>query len=307
MSREIMNESRKEILSEASRESETRVLVSEIAKLYGLTNQTIHYYEGKKIIKPERDILNNYRYFNESDIKRLGAIKKYRNAEFTLEEAQQMCEVDDFDEIIAKMSKRKDAVLDHIKHQQMIADRLEEQVGLSLRYKTSGSKPMLELLSAHYILAAYDNEVIYQEAAFKTEAASWFQNNFFTHACSLYQLELGDENHKSSSNADTRDDMTSRVIFRKVAFGMVASETIKDFLSLEVTDNVIVIAGGKFVTATAIVGSDAEIQYELQSILAFLKQMGYALRAQPFIKTIFASKDKNNQYLLFVQIHLPIF
>ncbi len=295
MSREIKKESTKEIKNEASKESETRVLVSEIAKLYGLTNQTIHYYEGKKIIKPERDILNNYRYFNESDIKRLGAIKKYRNAEFTLEEAQQMCEVDDFEEIIAKMNKRKDAVLAHIKHQQMIADRLEEQVALTLRYREIGTKPVLEVLPAQYILAAYDNEVIYQEAAFKTEAASWFQNNFFTHACSLYQVDIEE------------DVVIATNRFKKVAFGMLASEEIKDYLSLEVTENILEIDAGKFLTATAMIGSDADIQQALEALMAFSKQKGYTIRSNPFTKTIFASKDKDNAYLLFVQIHFPIF
>ncbi|MBV1756953.1 MAG: MerR family transcriptional regulator [Dethiosulfatibacter sp.] len=268
---------------------ETRVLVSEIAKLFGLTNQTIHYYEEKKIIKPKRDLLNNYRYFNESDIKRLGAIKKYRNAEFSLEEAEQMCEVDNFDEIITKMSLRREAVLRHIRHQKLIADRLDEQVELTKRYRKVGSQPVVQILPTQFILVAYDSEVIYQDEAFKTEASSWFQNIFFTNACSLFNVNL--ENGS----------------LKKVAFGMLATDEIKVYLGLKITDNIIVIDEGSFVTATVMIGSDADTQDEMSKLINYCQSNNYCLRGQPFIRTIFSSKSKSDNYLLFVQIFLPIY
>ena len=260
------------ILSGGIMNKETKVLVSEIAKLYGLTNQTLHYYEGKKIIRPVRGFPNNYRYFNASDIKRLGAIKKYRNAEFTLEEALQMCEVDGFNEIVTKMKLKKTSILSDMTHKQRIADSLEEKIRHTERYQQIGNQPIIEILPKQYILAAYDFEVIHQNDAFKNEASSWFQNNFFTYACSLYE---------SCDNTQ---------LFKKIAFGMIATEDISDYLNLKMTENIICINEGLSVTSSVKIKDDQDIQCALAEVQVFIQRNNYKLRNKPFIKTIFASK-----------------
>lgn len=39
------------------------IIVSDLAKLYGISNQTLHYYEDKNILHPKRNVINNYRYY----------------------------------------------------------------------------------------------------------------------------------------------------------------------------------------------------------------------------------------------------
>lgn len=83
------------------------ILVSDLAKLLGLSNQTLHYYENKKILNPKRDIMNSYRYYDAADLSLLGSIKKYRNAGFSLSETMMLCHNSDELDIISQYNKQK--------------------------------------------------------------------------------------------------------------------------------------------------------------------------------------------------------
>lgn len=270
-------------------DKENKILVNEIANLYGITSQTIHYYEKKNIIKPIRDFTNNYRYFHNDDIKTLGVIKKYRNADFTLEYAQEMCKTDSHKDIILKMKKNQESTLELIKHKQLIFNILEENINFSDRYNSIGNSPVLENISEQYILLSNEKEIIYQDDdELKKEATGWFKNLFFTKACSIYE-KIDDENYK------------------KIALGAIASKEIFDYFNLKLTKNVIKIDEGLSITSTAIVINQDDIIKEIKNSLYFIEEKNYKLRSKPIVKTLFSSKNNNNDYELFILIIIPIF
>lgn len=64
--------------------------ISEIARLFGVSTETIRYYEKVGLIKGVRDRDNNYRYYDNWDIFDLGNYITYKNFNFTFEETKKV-------------------------------------------------------------------------------------------------------------------------------------------------------------------------------------------------------------------------
>lgn len=65
----------------------------QLARLSGVTTEAIRFYERKGLLKPERNPSTNYRYYNETAIKRLRFILKAKNHGFTLSEIRELLEL----------------------------------------------------------------------------------------------------------------------------------------------------------------------------------------------------------------------
>lgn len=265
-----------------------KILVSELAKLYGLTNQTIHYYEEKQMILPARDVLNNYRYFEALDLRRLGGIKKYRNADFSLGDAYKMCMDDTQSDIMDRLTAQRIEIQKEIDKKQFVMDQINEKITAYTRYKTGKQEYVIEEVMEQYILVSYEKEIIYQDEAFRKEATPWFQNIFFTEAISIYEFNSA---HDS---------------YTKIAYGMAASEKVFQFLKLKKTNNVRKIEKGLCLTYMTSMKEKEAVDEELKRAKAYLNTTPYKLRDLPLVKTIIASKDDENDYELFVEIILPI-
>lgn len=67
-----------------------KYLVSEIAKYFGVTNDTIRYYDKLGIISPSKDKNNNYRYYSRGDIICFSYVFELKNIELPLKEINTM-------------------------------------------------------------------------------------------------------------------------------------------------------------------------------------------------------------------------
>ncbi len=63
--------------------------IEQVAKILSVSKATLRYYDKINIVSPKRGE-NNYRYYNESDIKLLRYALVIRNAEFTLAETRKI-------------------------------------------------------------------------------------------------------------------------------------------------------------------------------------------------------------------------
>lgn len=64
--------------------------IKEIAKLFNITENKLRFYEKKGLIEPERDDINNYRYYSEEDIIRLQTILMYRLMNIPLKDIEDL-------------------------------------------------------------------------------------------------------------------------------------------------------------------------------------------------------------------------
>ena len=76
-------------------ETQTGYLRSKIAKIAGVTIETLRYYEKKGLIFPQR-IENVYRVYSENIVERLRFIKYAKDAGFTLEEIRKTIQLQEY-------------------------------------------------------------------------------------------------------------------------------------------------------------------------------------------------------------------
>jgi len=67
-----------------------KYLVHEIAKYFGVTNDTIRYYDKLGIISPKKDKNNNYRYYDRGDIICFSYVFELKNIDLPLNEIRMM-------------------------------------------------------------------------------------------------------------------------------------------------------------------------------------------------------------------------
>lgn len=59
----------------------------DVEKILGISVETLRFFENIGLVKPYRDPVNNYRYYNSLDLNKIVAYKFYRGYEFTLDES----------------------------------------------------------------------------------------------------------------------------------------------------------------------------------------------------------------------------
>ena len=61
--------------------------IGDLGRMFGLSNETLRYYEKKGILHSHRDEATNYRYYNVMDVYRLGIIRNVRNMGMSLNDS----------------------------------------------------------------------------------------------------------------------------------------------------------------------------------------------------------------------------
>lgn len=66
------------------------MLINEVQYKVGLTKKSIRYYESEGLLKPKRNLNNDYREYDEEDIKNLKLIKFLRNLNVSIEDIKKL-------------------------------------------------------------------------------------------------------------------------------------------------------------------------------------------------------------------------
>ena len=109
--------------------SEKYYKINEFAKLCGVTQRTLKYYEARGLIRPALVGKNGYRYYSLSQMDEISAILLFRDYGFSLKEIKNLMEQDD----LAGIEQRMGMMLSIIKEQKQ---KLEQQAK-NIRYTCS--------------------------------------------------------------------------------------------------------------------------------------------------------------------------
>lgn len=89
--------------------------INEVATKYKITKRTLRYYEEVGLIKSKRDEFSNYRYYNDSDLKRIEQILLLRELNFKLSEVKEILLSNDYDSIKNILVRRLNEIREDIK------------------------------------------------------------------------------------------------------------------------------------------------------------------------------------------------
>lgn len=82
--------------------------IGEVAKLLGISSETVRYYEREGVIQSQKiDQESGYRYYEALDINALMRVRMYRNYGFTLLEAKEMLNTCTLEEIAERLAEKK--------------------------------------------------------------------------------------------------------------------------------------------------------------------------------------------------------
>ena len=92
-----------------------KITINNVAQLLHITPEAVRFYEKKKIVNPQRDDENSYRYYTQTDIRKLYDCKIYQSMGFSLQEVIDIfdaCSEDKLDEMIAEKEARLKEVVE---------------------------------------------------------------------------------------------------------------------------------------------------------------------------------------------------
>lgn len=108
----------------------TRYKIGDVARLLGLTTQALRFYEQEGVIHPLRSE-NGTRYYTVDQMVLLLSFKKYRQADFSVQDIVTHFTDDDMASLSARLEKRRQALVEQSRHLLRLADavaRLERGV-----------------------------------------------------------------------------------------------------------------------------------------------------------------------------------
>lgn len=107
-------------------------MIGEIAERLGVTKEAIRYYERLDIVRPERDYLNNYRYYDGDALTELQKIRAYRHMGFSLRQANALVKESDPDKLLSRMRKMRGKLRKSIESLNASVERIDNEVRVFL-------------------------------------------------------------------------------------------------------------------------------------------------------------------------------
>ena len=94
--------------------------IGSISSVFGVSNDTIRYYESRGILTPKRDEESGYRYYDSWDINYLLDCLRYRSYDLPVSDIEQMLKSDDVEDVLERLRKHEAALVEQINAQRNI-------------------------------------------------------------------------------------------------------------------------------------------------------------------------------------------
>lgn len=101
--------------------------VRQLAKLAGVSNRTLHYYDQIGLLRPERHKQNGYRRYGEDSVLRLQQILFYRELGLTLEQIGAILDSPDFD-LLAALDAHRAALQQRVVRLERLIHTVEQTI-----------------------------------------------------------------------------------------------------------------------------------------------------------------------------------
>lgn len=123
-----------------------KMTVHEVAKLTGITNRTLHYYDEIGLLTPSIVTETKYRIYTNEDLGRLQEILFFKEIGFSLKEIKEL--------LSCSFYNREEALTNHLKILELKKKRIDKLIGLVNDTISGTSSFSFEAFSDHEILEA---------------------------------------------------------------------------------------------------------------------------------------------------------
>ena len=124
--------------------------IGEMARILGVTAETIRYYERKKIIRPLHNEESGYRYYTTWDLHMIIRARCYLGFGFTIEETADILQKENIGEIDDVLSRQQEALEQKIMYQMNLLKKLRMNRTLIKDSKEQSHQLTLQMSPAMY-------------------------------------------------------------------------------------------------------------------------------------------------------------
>ncbi|MFZ7120899.1 MAG: MerR family transcriptional regulator [Eubacteriaceae bacterium] len=98
----------------------------DVKKILGISVETLRYFENIGLIEPERNSINNYRYYEALDLNKIVAYKFYRAMEFSMDKSLDIINNMSNEDLIINTDNKMDTIKEKIEYYKNLYLRMEE-------------------------------------------------------------------------------------------------------------------------------------------------------------------------------------
>ncbi len=268
-----------------------RYTIGEFAQLLGVTTDTIRYYERQGIITPQKDIHNNYRYFNDLDCRNVLMSRWFRSFDFTLKQASQLTTNASLDDIQASIENQSDHVQKVIDRNKRLLRRLEE-VSRDIHDLKEGSTLFTRSQSPgiYRIVQTSQNTLIHQDHIQKT-VSQWMELLPF----SFYSLKIPSEELNRPEPSMNHN------------WGLALTESDFEYFGLQLTNDMEYIP--PFSCVNMLIETNNEVplnSHLLVPLKEYLKNQDLSLKGDLIGKMLMSDRRPSGQYHTHIKISVPV-
>lgn len=133
--------------------------ISEIANLFGVSSDTLRFYEKKGLLKPEVNKQNHYRSYELTDINLLIDILFYRRLDLSLQDIHTILYQGDLDQLQQTLIDKEQEIRASIEEQKLILNKLMMTAQNVEEIKNAMGEVKIQPMPAYYVLLRGKNEI----------------------------------------------------------------------------------------------------------------------------------------------------
>lgn len=100
--------------------------MGQVAKILGISRDTLKFYEEKNLINPKQDEENGYRKYNFKDIYEIVTVNFYRDIDIEIKKIQEIKKSDDLNTIESILNEKQRKIEEEIEYKKLLLKRIKD-------------------------------------------------------------------------------------------------------------------------------------------------------------------------------------
>lgn len=163
--------------------------IGTIAKLLGISSETLRYYESKNVIKPRRGSETGYRYYNAWDLHMLLQAKHYQSYGYTLKEIVKLFRNDDLKDISDGLGDKEEAIEQEILLQMNRLNCIRQNRAMLSDAADSVGKFRIERSPGIFRMNTQEDYTLYKSPEALELIEKWTQLTPFIYSCARFPYD----------------------------------------------------------------------------------------------------------------------
>lgn len=266
--------------------------IGSVSSVFGVSNDTIRYYESRGIITPKRDEESGYRYYDSWDINYLLDCLRFRSYDFSISDIEQMIKTDDVEDVEKKLQRREAELIGEIYERQNILKKLSRLRRMLFDIRSRLGEFAFEK-SPEMIWQPQRERITSEEGALTTGKGAETIREWVAHMVHLEHTFL-------------MPSMKDRQEFNEYSWGFSLSPEKLQELGLKMPDTAVYLPGYQSIyTVFAAQGEDTFMPSIHEQVLDPIKKKGYRI-SDPPVGNLLVRVHENGQMRRYFEVWVPI-